>query len=81
MNRDLPPPETNTVAEVLTFVHANLGGIGYVPAGTPSYPTASSRCGSCHDPGEGNLPRGSSSRPVRSIASYTTARTCGPWPV
>jgi len=32
--RDIPPPE-KSAAEALDFVRANLGGIGYVAAGTP----------------------------------------------
>lgn len=33
--RDVPPPEKPSAAEVLAYVRANPGGIGYVPAGTP----------------------------------------------
>ncbi|MBV8202717.1 MAG: hypothetical protein JOZ15_19035 [Acidobacteria bacterium] len=32
---DAPPPEKPSAAEVLAYVRANPGGIGYVPAGTP----------------------------------------------
>lgn len=32
---DTPPPEKPTPADVLAYVKANPGGIGYVPAGTP----------------------------------------------
>jgi ABC-type phosphate transport system substrate-binding protein len=30
--RDVPPPEKASVADVVAFVRANRGGIGYVPA-------------------------------------------------
>jgi ABC-type phosphate transport system substrate-binding protein len=33
--REVPPPEKNTNAEVVTFVRANRGAIGYVAVGTP----------------------------------------------
>lgn len=33
--RDVPPPEKTSAAEVLAYVRANPGAIGYVPAGTP----------------------------------------------
>jgi len=32
---DTPPPEKPTPADVLAYVKANPGAIGYVPAGTP----------------------------------------------
>jgi ABC-type phosphate transport system substrate-binding protein len=32
--RDVPPPEKASAAEVLAYVRANPGAIGYVPAGT-----------------------------------------------
>jgi ABC-type phosphate transport system substrate-binding protein len=32
--RDVPPPEKSSAAEVLAYVRANPGAIGYVPAGT-----------------------------------------------
>ena len=32
--RDVPPPEKGSAAEVLAYVRANPGAIGYVPAGT-----------------------------------------------
>jgi ABC-type phosphate transport system substrate-binding protein len=32
--RDVPPEEKNSAAEVLAFVAANPGAVGYVPAGT-----------------------------------------------
>jgi ABC-type phosphate transport system substrate-binding protein len=32
---DTPPPEKPSAAEVLAYVRANPGAIGYVPAGTP----------------------------------------------
>jgi ABC-type phosphate transport system substrate-binding protein len=32
--RDVPPPEKASPTEVLAYVRANPGGIGYVPAGT-----------------------------------------------
>jgi hypothetical protein len=33
--RDIPPPEKPAAGEVLAFVRANRGAIGYLPAGTP----------------------------------------------
>jgi ABC-type phosphate transport system substrate-binding protein len=33
--REVPPAEKTSVPDVLAFVRANRGGIGYVPAGTP----------------------------------------------
>lgn len=33
--RDVPPPERSGVDKMLAFVRANLGAVGYVPAGTP----------------------------------------------
>jgi len=33
--RDVPPPEKGSAREVIAFVAANRGGVGYVPAGTP----------------------------------------------
>jgi ABC-type phosphate transport system substrate-binding protein len=33
--RDVPPPEKASPDQVVSFVKANPGGIGYVPAGTP----------------------------------------------
>ncbi len=32
---DVPPPEKPSAAEVLAYVRANPGAVGYVPAGTP----------------------------------------------
>lgn len=32
--REVPPPEKGSAAEVVAFVKANRGAIGYVPAGT-----------------------------------------------
>jgi len=32
--RDVPPPEKASAREVVAFVGANRGGVGYVPAGT-----------------------------------------------
>jgi ABC-type phosphate transport system substrate-binding protein len=33
--REVPPPEKASAREVVAFVSANRGGVGYVPAGTP----------------------------------------------
>jgi ABC-type phosphate transport system substrate-binding protein len=33
--RDVPPPEKTSAADVLAYVRANPGAIGYVAAGTP----------------------------------------------
>ena len=33
--REVPPPEKASAREVVAFVAANRGGVGYVPAGTP----------------------------------------------
>jgi ABC-type phosphate transport system substrate-binding protein len=33
--REVPPPEKASAREVVAFVSANRGGIGYVPVGTP----------------------------------------------
>ena len=33
--REVPPPEKVTPEDVVKYVRANPGGIGYVPAGTP----------------------------------------------
>jgi ABC-type phosphate transport system substrate-binding protein len=33
--REVPPPEKGSAREVVAFVSANRGGVGYVPAGTP----------------------------------------------
>ena len=36
--RDVPPPEKGSAREVIAFVAASRGGVGYVPAGTPLTP-------------------------------------------
>jgi ABC-type phosphate transport system substrate-binding protein len=36
--RSVPPPEKSSAAEVVAFVRARRGAIGYVPAGTPLGP-------------------------------------------
>jgi ABC-type phosphate transport system substrate-binding protein len=33
--REVPPPEKASAREVVAFVSANRGGVGYVPVGTP----------------------------------------------
>ena len=33
--REVPPPEKASPKDVVAFVSANRGGVGYVPAGTP----------------------------------------------
>ena len=33
--REVPPPEKASAKDVVAFVSANRGGVGYVPAGTP----------------------------------------------
>lgn len=33
--REVPPPEKTSAKDVVAFVSANRGGVGYVPAGTP----------------------------------------------
>jgi ABC-type phosphate transport system substrate-binding protein len=33
--REVPPPEKGSAREVVSFVGANRGAVGYVPAGTP----------------------------------------------